>query len=94
MTELKRRAAAMLDFIAQSQAEITRGETKGIAMGLERLTADNQSISSSISTGSDAAGLATELTTKLVKWQQEFTEEQAQAQAHAIAAVEATAAAK
>ena len=78
----------MLDFIAQSQQEMARGETKG----LERLTADNQSISSSISTGSDAAGLAGELTTKLVKWQQEFTEEQAAAAAAAAAAgVEAAA---
>ena len=83
MAELKRKAAAMLEFIAQSQIEMARTETKGL--GVNGLAASSVSIAESNSlggrspskrsSGSPAAGLAGDLATRLVKWQQDFTRE-------------------
>ncbi|KAF2395584.1 hypothetical protein EJ06DRAFT_560589 [Trichodelitschia bisporula] len=58
MGELKRRAAAMLDFIAQSQVEMARAGGKGLTMGGVEVEG--------------SAKLADVLATKLVKWQNEY----------------------
>jgi hypothetical protein len=60
MSELKKRAALMLEFIAQSRLEIERADTQGLA----------QSVVSS-----EAADLGSAVVDKLRKWQSDFTVE-------------------
>jgi hypothetical protein len=62
MSELKKRAALMLEFISQSRLEIESAESQGMGRSL---------------TGSEAVGLGGDLADRLFKWQQEFTMEAA-----------------
>jgi hypothetical protein len=75
MAELKRRAAAMLDFIAQSQIDTERTETKDL--GVNGNATPSAPVAKSIAPEetSPTAGLAGDLATRLAKWQQEFTGE-------------------
>jgi hypothetical protein len=81
MAELKKRAALMLDIIAQSQVEMARAESRRISRdengapgspGDARTPEQQQSDNGATTV---AASLAGELATRLVKWQHEFTVE-------------------
>jgi hypothetical protein len=60
MSELKKRAALMLEFISQSRLEVERAESQGLGRSL---------------TGSEAVGLGGDLADRLGRWQQDFTME-------------------
>jgi hypothetical protein len=75
MAELKRRAAAMVEFIAQSQLDAERIDTKDL--GVNGNATPSRPVTKSIAPEerSPTAGLAGDLATRLAKWQQEFTGE-------------------
>ena len=65
MAELKRRAAAMLDYIAQAEVDMARWDYNGIKMVMGAAAGDN-------GTSDGLRKKASELSTQLIKWQNEF----------------------
>jgi hypothetical protein len=65
MAELKRRAAAMLDYIAQAEVDMTRWDNNGMRTAVGATAGDN-------STSDGLKKKASELSTQLTKWQNEF----------------------
>jgi hypothetical protein len=69
LAELKKRAAAMIDYIAQSQIENARWTEKGFGATVRKLQDD---IANASDPGEEIVKQASELATKLVKWQEEY----------------------
>lgn len=65
MAELKRRAAAMLEYISQAEIDMARWDNNGMRMALGATAGDT-------STSDGLRKKASELSTQLAKWQNEF----------------------
>lgn len=65
MAELKRRAAAMLDYITQAEVDMTKWDNNGMKIAVGAAAGDT-------STSDGLRKKASELSTQLAKWQNEF----------------------